>query len=273
MREKCSGFPMFRRLLATLFVTSMAICALPAIAQQARPPDIPVVRRTPFPRLSPSARPSLPPCTYGQGGLPAGYPSQYASVTPPPYIPTAPPGAWSDPSGAADATAQGTILAQQQGLLNPQPWSSAPPCAPPPLTGDLLHRIWLAANAFRFQSTAWPGTQCQDPVPPDHLGNCACAAAIQRVVFNATGAMIGSYSVDDWILAMLSGRYGGGPVSQVMAHAGAIIIWKKHIGVCSDGCTETLSNSSSKSRFAPYIGGSIWEGEAPAYIWEPQHIP
>jgi hypothetical protein len=173
-------------------------------------------------------------------------------------------------------------MAQQQGLYNPNasPLPSASPCpnsSAAPLNGDLLHRIWMAASAFRGTPTNWPGTQCGgSPVaPPDHLGNCSCAAAVQQIIKIVTGQTIGNYSVDSFATIASSGQYGGTIVPASMARAGAIIIWPTHIGICAnDTCSQTWSNSSSLSTFAPYTSDITFGGAFSTWtIWEPSHIP
>lgn len=240
---------------------------LPALAQQ-RAPGGASFPNAPKPTGSPCAIPSMPP------GMTA--PPEYATVTPMPEAPTsANAGPMPSQAEIAAMQAEGAAEAARQGLSTPIPAPTGSPCAAPPVNGSLLERIWSAAVAFRGTSTAWPGTACPgESQPPSHPGDCACAAAMERVVYNATSVTIGSYSVDGFVADMQSGKYGGGPVPIGMSHRGAIIIWPSHIGVCYvDGCSQTLSNSSSQSRFAPYIGPEIWMGESPMYVWEPQHIP
>jgi len=165
----------------------------------------------------------------------------------------------------------------------PEPMPSSSPCAS---AGGLLQAIYAAALNFRFQSTAWSNTECGDG-GNDHLGNCACAAAVQRVIFNATGVVTGSYSVETWLAYAQNGSpYGGAIVPDQLAVPGDIIFWWNtpgfvpnnvdHIGICaSDQCTQTLSNSSSASEFAPFVGNIDNTGAEFPYhlIWEPAHIP
>lgn len=93
-------------------------------------------------------------------------------------------------------------------------------------------------------------------------GNQACAFMVNKVIYSATGKMLGSNtnyvpSVED---DLRSGR--GLQVAQSSAAPGDIIIAKgqAHIGICMNyGCTAVLSNSSSKASFS-WQSGSTFGG-------------
>lgn len=182
--------------------------------------------------------------------------------------------------GNSDAKNQGYSVPDPNATGTPHPSTSPQPCPSlMPPAGDLLERIWAAASSFRGQSTAWPGTSCSGHGD----GWCACAAAVQHVVYLATGKTIGDYAVDDWRNLAFSGVYGGRIVPASLAHRGAIIIWpaselnegtNAHIGICAvDGCSVTWSNSSSKQAFAPYDASISFNGDFATWlIWEPSNI-
>lgn len=149
----------------------------------------------------------------------------------------------------------------------------------------LLQKIYMAAKAYRAHPTGnLPGG-----------GTNSCAAAMQVIVKNATGATIGDPEVDDWRDLATTSHNGIVllPGHEAAARQGAIIIWPEklslllgHIGVCIvDGCSQTWSNHSgnggatSAFAYSPvtknYITGgiSMYNSDPTYLIWEPDHIP
>jgi hypothetical protein len=240
-----------------------------------------------------SATPRMP---SGSSGTPTPSPtvSCYKEYVPSPYPsysgPVLPnPGGPSLTSAEVQAAiAQGEAEAKAEGYdISSSPGPSSSPGTCPslqPPTGNLLQRIYQAAFNYRGTST-------------DHLagdGYNSCAASLQQIVKNATGATIGDAAVATWQAMALSGQYGGtvlSPAQSASAKPGAIIIWVgHHVGVCAAaGCTTTWSNHSDHgsgsecpnggSFFAacgpngPIINGGINAGGSDYIIWEPQHIP
>lgn len=217
----------------------------------------------------------------------------YPNVTPPPGTPASPPPGTTYTGNPAAEAAAGQTAAEAMGLYSPGPQQQVGGCSGPPVqcasagggSGrqqvPLLECLWQTANAFRGTSTAWPGTACNDGSPDDHLGNCACAAAVQRIIYLATGAMIGSYAVDSFDMAFALGEYGAISVPPGAAHRGAIVIFSAtssvgggtHIGFCAvDGCAETWSNSSSMSVFG-YQTLPLYFLDPNVRVYEPSHIP
>lgn len=254
-----------RRPLAWVAIVTLTIVApCVAVRTEANPTASPAPTPTPcYGAVLNSPLPSLPPADM--------------SGTMPPDAPSV-----NDPN-VQQAINQGNQLAQQQGYdttETPQPNTTPHPCPSlMPTAGDLLERIWAAASSYRGQSTAIPGTSCSGHGD----GWCACAAAVQHVVYLATGKTIGDYAVDDWRNLAFSGQYGGGIVPAALAHRGAIIIWPSsslnegnnaHIGICAtDQCTVTWSNSSSQAKFAPYDASISFNGAFSSWlIWEPSNI-
>ena len=112
--------------------------------------------------------------------------------------------------------------------------------------------ICAAMNGFIGTSTAWPNTECDGlPVaPPDHLGNCACAAAVTQILQTAGYAGVGSYTVPDLETQLLAA--GWQIVSPAQAVCGDVVVSKgqEHVGICSQmQCANIESNSSSRSAF------------------------
>lgn len=214
------------------------------------------------------------------------HPGQLQGVTIPPQtgLPTATTGP-IDNSGQAPGPPP--PIPPQTGLptatIGPLPSSN--PCTV--YSGDLLQRIWTAANSFIGTPTGnLPGG-----------GVTSCAAAMQVIVKNATGALIADAGVDTWRSIALSGQYGGmvlTPATVSEAKAGAIVIVPEtvssegHIGVCAtDGCGSTWSNHSDSGTCSGFaadscsyptthhviVGDTSMGYETPYLIWEPSHIP
>lgn len=108
-------------------------------------------------------------------------------------------------------------------------------------TGDIQSRICQAANAYRGTSTK---------AGPDG-GNKACAWAVNNVLTNANVRTIGTSNVAQMESLLRTGR--GTLVTQKSAVCGDIVIeaGDSHVGVCLNaGCTQVISNSSSKAMFS-----------------------
>ena len=119
-------------------------------------------------------------------------------------------------------------------------------CSAPVASGEISQRIFQAAqNAYGMDTSAGPGR-----------GNVACAWAVNKVLNKAGIATIGSnpnlvVSVQN---ALESGR--GQQVARSQAGPGDLVLAvgsgsRQHIGICqNNGCTQVLSNSSSKASFS-----------------------
>ncbi len=107
-------------------------------------------------------------------------------------------------------------------------------------TGNIPTRISTAANAYRGTSTAsGPGD-----------GRLACAWAVNNVLRNAGVATIDGNTVLMMENILKSGR--GTRINQSAAMPGDIVIEAggSHVGICfNSGCSQVLSNSSSKKTF------------------------
>lgn len=125
--------------------------------------------------------------------------------------------------------------------------------------GATANSIEAAAAAYQGASTAnGPGD-----------GVVACAWAVNNVLASAGIAPIDSSSVQSMENALASGR--GTLVNQSAAAAGDIVIQAQdgHVGIClNTGCTQVLSNSSSRARFS-WISGTDF---APTYSGGPGRI-
>jgi uncharacterized membrane protein YgcG len=127
-----------------------------------------------------------------------------------------------------------------------------PSSKPRDVSGSKNDLIYRTALDYRGYSSA------AGPVG----GREACAWMVNKVLYATTGRQYGSnpnyvpYVEDDF-------RSGSAiQVSRSRAKAGDIIIAKdmRHIGICmTDGCTQTLSNSSSRARFS-WQSDSTFEG-------------
>ncbi|MDP2594195.1 MAG: hypothetical protein Q8P36_02560 [bacterium] len=110
-----------------------------------------------------------------------------------------------------------------------------------------------AATTIASAATAYVGTPTN--LGPD-AGNLACAWAVNNVLKNAGIASIDGNSVALMEAELKAGR--GTLVSQSDARAGDIVVLntgsgvgdRRHVGFCeNDGCTSTISNSSSRAAF------------------------
>lgn len=161
---------------------------------------------------------------------------------------------------------------------SPAPRGSVDPCAAPrgspppgaPVGGDsMAARIYAAAMLLLGKSTAWKGTQCDSFANGDHLGNCACAAAVTWILKQAGYSGAGSYNVDTLMADLLA--HGGSvvrPPAQPMA-GDIVIAGGEHVGICTQaGCTSIISNSSSHSTFSWQSGANFdgYYGNAPIII-------
>lgn len=119
-------------------------------------------------------------------------------------------------------------------------------CSAPVASGEISQRIFQASqNAYGMDTSAGPGR-----------GNVACAWAVNKVLNKAGIATIGSnpnlvVSVQNDLEA---GR--GQQVARSQAEPGDLVLAvgsgsRQHIGICqNNGCTQVLSNSSSKASFS-----------------------
>ncbi|HUX35406.1 MAG TPA: hypothetical protein VMV71_00025, partial [Candidatus Paceibacterota bacterium] len=119
----------------------------------------------------------------------------------------------------------------------------------------------IAAAAFAYQganTSGGPGN-----------GTVACAWAVNNALTNAGVAPLDSTSVQSMENALVSGR--GTLVDQSAAVAGDIVIQAQdgHVGICmNNGCTQVISNSSSKASFS-WISDTSF---APSYSGGPGRI-
>ncbi len=119
-------------------------------------------------------------------------------------------------------------------------------CSTTIASGKISQRIFQASQkAYGIDTSAGPGR-----------GNVACAWAVNKVLNSAGIATIGSnpnlvVSVQD---ALEAGR--GQQVARSQAGPGDLVLAvgsgsRQHIGICqNNGCTQVLSNSSSKASFS-----------------------
>lgn len=119
-------------------------------------------------------------------------------------------------------------------------------CSAPIASGEISQRIFQASrNAYGMDTSAGPGR-----------GNVACAWAVNKVLSSAGIATIGSnpnlvVSVQD---ALEAGR--GQQIARSQSGPGDLVLAlgagsRQHIGICqNNGCTQVLSNSSSKASFS-----------------------
>lgn len=108
-------------------------------------------------------------------------------------------------------------------------------------TGDLPSRVCSAANAYRGSSTV---------AGPDG-GNKACAWAVNNVLTQGGVRSIGTSNVAQMESLLKQGR--GSLIAQASATCGDIVIeaGQSHVGICLNaGCTQVISNSSSKKTFS-----------------------
>lgn len=135
-----------------------------------------------------------------------------------------------------------------QGMTPPDPVMLPTPVP----AGDIPGRIYKAAIAAEGRSSRQgPGS-----------GNVSCAWAVNLFCVLPAGLQnIGKYKNPDFdnvsvaVADVKSGLEGGRGqrVSRAEAVPGDIVIWpdESHIGICmAAGCTDVLSNSSSKAKFA-----------------------
>jgi hypothetical protein len=120
-----------------------------------------------------------------------------------------------------------------------------------PSSGTFVGNGDIAAAAAAYKGTA-------TNLGPDG-GNLACAWAVNNVLKNAGIDPIDGNSVAGMESALKNGR--GDYVLTSEARAGDIIVWKdssagvSHVGICQTaGCTQAISNSSSRASFANVSG-------------------
>jgi hypothetical protein len=152
----------------------------------------------------------------------------------------------------------------------PPPYAGATPspCSvQPPPSGGVAAAIYAAAQAFEGTST------CN--VPGTDNGQNACMWAVNQVIYHATGQYVagGTNYVPTAVAAFDAG--GAVRIGQSSTVPGDIVVVTSangadmHIGICMTyGCTDVLSNSSSRCNFSwhsnpsfsypgsPYNGGS-----------------
>jgi hypothetical protein len=117
------------------------------------------------------------------------------------------------------------------------------PSNTPVSSGPLVAAIVNAANSYRGASTA--------DAPGTNFGRLACAYAVNEVLKIAGVAPIDNLNVASMEQGLQGGR--GTRVTQSEAQAGDIVIeaGASHVGIClNSGCTQVLSNSSSKASFS-----------------------
>ena len=149
---------------------------------------------------------------------------------------------------------EGDILFEPASYYPDVPISSNVP------SGNIQQRIASAALAYKGSSTAsGPGG-----------GNVACAWAVNNVLRNARVGTVDGDSVVDMEKVLVQGR--GARINQSQAVPGDLVILLQartssgkvgnHVGIClNTGCTQVISNSSSKKTFS-WVSGSTF---SPSY--------
>jgi len=113
-------------------------------------------------------------------------------------------------------------------------------------------RIYSAAMSYKGTSTA----------NFEHGGRVACAFAVNNVMTKAGLQKIGSNPnyVPSVESALLSGRGTQITASQAVPGDIAIAPGQAHVGICiTNGCTQIISNSSSRQAFV-WVSSGSWDG-------------
>ena len=148
------------------------------------------------------------------------------------------------PNGNAPTTPTGATAVSSNGGSYCQPQTPSGPGTfaqgPAPEAGQINNAIFGSAKSMQgFDSSGGPKG-----------GREACAWSIDRVIANAGVQPMNSDWVPTWADKFAAGR--GTQVNASEAQAGDIALSKgyQHIGICMNvGCTQVLSNSSSRASF------------------------